>query len=57
MEVITNLLCLGAMFISVPVVNSVDDHTWYLITLLPVAMDDTIRYELAVLPSPSALSY
>jgi len=31
MEVITNLLCLGAVFISVPVVNSADDHTWHLV--------------------------
>lgn len=35
MEVITNLLCLGAMFISVPVVNSVGGQTRY---LLPVAV-------------------
>lgn len=34
MEVITNLLCLGAMFISVSVVNSVGGQTRY---LLPVA--------------------
>lgn len=34
MEVITNLLCLGAMFMSIAVVNSVGGQTRY---LLPVA--------------------